>query len=1334
MLNNYYIFNTNDFLNNIYGNNISVSFNSYNSNNNFDLLETYKNELNLTTDFFFKSNFLNITENNVFFFILMPVLLYTFIIIFSLIIEISSVRNNFLHFISFFFISLWFYIIFDVFIFNSLDYTTNNINIEPNNNELITNFVSNRESLLNNSTEILFYNNDSFISNYIINFKKLGETFNFYGHFLLDQHAFWFVDYVYNIVKELNNLILFLNTNIGNIQNLLLDNFSNSNLIYYFFNEISFNSFSIIIISILLFFISFLFLGFIDKFFINENKNFEFSWLLWLFLMSSIFLFLSKTFIQIFICLECISFCSYILISLERYRKLSAISGVRYLVISAIPSVFLILGLIFMYKDFTSFDVDVIYNLFQTNLNVKYITYYDTFINYYNDFFLDYKLYNNIHIENFSVNNTEVWVTKLLYNSLIDPIFLIINDLLPNLKYIFNWTDLVYKNEILNLNEFLNLSIQREYDLNLIKQQLILINLLADYGIENNNIENFIYSNEYQIYLKRNLNLNDKELLLFLQLQQEEASLFLGFGNLVHFIDLTGLDFVINNINSNIKTEVFQFWINYTNTLNNLKTSLINEINMNNFVTDSFNHIIINKSNLIEFSAIQHNIEIEKILNILNICDNNELINTNLFLEAYKNFLYNLIHNNFDVNETLVSNQIFSLLSLLEEKDLRLFKFGLLEHSNLTDLLINFRTEILKNIQNNELPYILENDNLFYFDFDNTLFNVNNNYESYFNYIEILNYNPYLKNIRTLSLNSNIFNEMFSYQIVEDHVKIPNWLENRLINFVHWFFDTYTPTENSLYYIIHEFLPNFYWKENLRLTNLGLKVSQNLNLLEKSLNDSDIILYKDIYENILIKEGLNLVDASLNIKYNNNMTELSILESGIQLGESILLEEDFKNQTFIVSPFNGNIVETINNTYNFSLNTNNTKLAILPLMFFFNLDFNKLTNNTNSNNFFINNYNFFFENSNFTFLSYFIASIFLILIFLIINFSFKVTAAPFHIWAPTIYNEGTLSSVIFLSIFTKLTLFLFAINLFDVYLGFLRETWIYIFLILGLLSVIIGSLGAINERFIKKFFVYSSMVDVGFLFLAFSFFPNLQSYGYIFLYLLVYNLSSLIIWFFISYIRNDTKFLTNLISILNKSWPIQFIFALVIFSMAGIPPFAGFFIKLNILIGLESSERNALVFLILLFTVLSLFYYLRLIKIIQFDNISFSFYTNFVKPNVLFFSSFFIFILIFFIFFVNKNLLVIFQEAFLTSKILDIQDFNNTLLNIEFNKDHWPETIDNNKDLGYWTLGRYLAFRQYWDEIILPNNNIRWVKDTLTTLSLLGLTYFLYIRLKKKNT
>ena len=67
--------------------------------------------------------------------------------------------------------------------------------------------------------------------------------------------------------------------------------------------------------------------------------------------------------IEIFIALECLSFCSYILISLERSKKLSSISGIRYLIISALPSALLILGIIFLYKQNVSFDLNFIEKL-----------------------------------------------------------------------------------------------------------------------------------------------------------------------------------------------------------------------------------------------------------------------------------------------------------------------------------------------------------------------------------------------------------------------------------------------------------------------------------------------------------------------------------------------------------------------------------------------------------------------------------------------------------------------------------------------------------------------------------------------------------------------------------------------------------------------------------------------------------------------------------------------------------------------------------------------------------------------------------------------------------
>ena len=1349
---NCFTFNNNNFLNNIYDNP------TIKTKEHLDLFGEYKYEIDKITNIFFQENILNSIENNVLFFVLMPLLLFTFIIIFSLSIEISSIRNNFLHFISFCFIITWIFIIFNLYFFNSIEYTNyytiqNVLDTNTNYKDIIS--ETQNFNLLNNKIEILHLVEDNSIS---LKFDKFQD---FYSNtlFFLNQYnttnAFWYINHIYFMLSELNNLISFFNEDFEKF--FLLFNLGSSNNvgIDYIFNEITFNSFTIILILILLFFISFLFLGFIDKFFINENKNFEFSWLLWLFLLSSIFLFFSKTFIQIFICLECISFCSYILISLERYRKLSAISGVRYLVISAIPSVFLILGLIFMYKDFTSFDVDMIYNLFQSNLNIKYIDFFEILNTNSNQNMLTYNIYNNSEWINILNNKSfdNIFITNIFYFSLIDSFFTILNDVFINLKYLFE-INYNFKEVFLSFNNFINLKEQVIIDHFIITKQLELLNLMSDYSLKNLNLEDFIISNEYKNYLQNSLNLNEKEINNLITDQLVNGFLSLGYGDLVFFNNFTEL---LYNIDSNLDCSTYLNEISFFKTTNNkfinnflliefesnniLKKLIYNKILTNDFIYNINTNINLLSTDFFKFNENFHNLEIERLLNIKSLIQLNE---TKLTLDDYKTYLFNshLIYTDI---ESFYSNELLNLWSLLNQKNLNLFKIETLSSKHLQNLLkesltINFT--LLNNINFENLFFTQNNNflklNNIFINFDDNFFNNNNIFLSELQINKLWNIKPYLHNIHEIYVN-NIFDKFINSfeikNISEKSVEISNWVSSFIFNNVYAFLNNNTSTELNWLLNKNLWLNEFKFIEESYYINLGLKKSTNILNNEFIFNNNSLSNHDHInIEKILITE--TLLNYNENLLYDYNPT---IMLNYINYGESILLEEFFKNQTFIVSPLNGNIFETFNNLIPEIKNNTNIKYAIFPLFFLStsifdknkesfltNFNFNNfLTNNPLYQNLF-NNSDLFFNESNFTFLSYFIISIILILVFLIINFSFKVTAAPFHIWAPTIYNEGTLSSVIFLSIFTKLVLFLFAINLFDVYLGFLRETWIYIFLILGLLSIIIGSFSAINEKFIKKFFVYSSMIDVGFLFLAFSFFPNLQAYGYIFLYLFVYNLSSLIIWFFISYIRNDTKFLTNLISILNKSWPIQFIFSLVIFSMAGIPPFAGFFIKLNILIGLESTERNALVFLVLLFTILSLFYYLRLIKIIQFDNISFDFFTNFVKPNVLFFASLFIFILIFFIFFVNQNLLVIFQEAFLTSKILDIQQLSVDLINFEGNnEDHWHSDLPKN-DFGYWTYGRYLIFRQYWDEITFPNETYRWLKDASITLICLYISYLIW--------
>jgi len=117
---------------------------------------------------------------------------------------------------------------------------------------------------------------------------------------------------------------------------------------------------------ILLSFFILLFGGFSINFLFITNRNFEFSWLALIFFLSSFLLIISFDFIEIFLCLECISLCSYILISFERLNKLSATSGIQYLILSSIPSALLILGIIYLYQNYGNIITNNI-ELFLTN-------------------------------------------------------------------------------------------------------------------------------------------------------------------------------------------------------------------------------------------------------------------------------------------------------------------------------------------------------------------------------------------------------------------------------------------------------------------------------------------------------------------------------------------------------------------------------------------------------------------------------------------------------------------------------------------------------------------------------------------------------------------------------------------------------------------------------------------------------------------------------------------------------------------------------------------------------------------------------------------------------
>ena len=165
------------------------------------------------------------------------------------------------------------------------------------------------------------------------------------------------------------------------------------------------------------------------------------------------------------------------------------------------------------------------------------------------------------------------------------------------------------------------------------------------------------------------------------------------------------------------------------------------------------------------------------------------------------------------------------------------------------------------------------------------------------------------------------------------------------------------------------------------------------------------------------------------------------------------------------------------------------------------------------------------------------------------------------------------------------------------------------FFILAVLSIFVGSLGGLEQRKLKTLLAYSSISHTGYLLLSFST-GNLEGVQMMFYYLIIYMVSGLAFWsvyIFLrqkrnSYYNKSNKELGDL-ALLNSSNPmLAFILAITLFSMAGIPPMVGFLAKLGIFSVVIKSSAYLVAVLSILFSVISTFYYIRLIKILYFEN------------------------------------------------------------------------------------------------------------------------------------
>ena len=225
------------------------------------------------------------------------------------------------------------------------------------------------------------------------------------------------------------------------------------------------------------------------------------------------------------------------------------------------------------------------------------------------------------------------------------------------------------------------------------------------------------------------------------------------------------------------------------------------------------------------------------------------------------------------------------------------------------------------------------------------------------------------------------------------------------------------------------------------------------------------------------------------------------------------------------------------------------------------------------------------------------------IVFILVGLAFKISAVPFHMWSPDVYEGSPTSVTCFFSIVPKLAaLTVFIRFLYVPFINVINE-WQVIIIFLSLSSMILGGVAAIGQNNIKRLMAYSSIGHIGYALAGLSVGTN-DGIQNSLIYIIIYAFMTLGMFSCILMMQRKNIFFEDIkeLSGLSKNHPILSICMLIfLFSLAGIPPLAGFFAKFYIFMSIIKEKMYFLAIAGLLTTVVSAFYYLRIIKIIYFD-------------------------------------------------------------------------------------------------------------------------------------
>ncbi len=224
------------------------------------------------------------------------------------------------------------------------------------------------------------------------------------------------------------------------------------------------------------------------------------------------------------------------------------------------------------------------------------------------------------------------------------------------------------------------------------------------------------------------------------------------------------------------------------------------------------------------------------------------------------------------------------------------------------------------------------------------------------------------------------------------------------------------------------------------------------------------------------------------------------------------------------------------------------------------------------------------------------------LIFVIVGIAFKLGAAPFHMWVPDVYEGAPTATTLFIATAPKIAAFALAVRILGESLDVLAVHWQSMLATLAIMSIIVGNLFALQQTNLKRLFAYSTISHIGFMLLGLVGGPDGMAASMF--YIIVYTIMALGGFGMIVLLSSkgmEADKISDFKGLNQRNGWYAFLMLLLVASMAGFPPLIGFFSKLYVLKAVIDQGYIWLAVVAVIFAVIGAFYYLRLIKVMYFE-------------------------------------------------------------------------------------------------------------------------------------